>query len=226
MTDNNDTLYEFAIIGPVGAWNEGDVTDTYWGRTSERPLTRKDIGELIECCSDNTPVTWEESICGIRGTFESYAYEDDEWKPYVVVLDKVTPARLAELAEDGNPDAREVVAAYPNTPPEVLAELAQDDDYWVRMSVAKNPSTPLEVLAQLAQDEVADVRENVANNPNTPPEVLAELAQDEAPMVAQAAAQNPNTPDAGLTPEASKRQLDAELAQNEVRPNQRSPRRR
>jgi hypothetical protein len=167
MTDNNDnTLYEFAIIGPVGAWNEGDVTADYWGKASESPLTREAIGQLIECFSENTPVTWEESIRGVRGTFESY--EHGEWNTYAVVLDEVTPARLAELAESGDPEVREVVAAYPNTPPEVLVQLAQDESAWVRRQVAKNPSTPPEVLANLANDPAPAVAQAVAQNPNTP----------------------------------------------------------
>jgi hypothetical protein len=154
MTDNDNTLYEFAIIGPVGAYNESDVTADYWGRASEIPLTREEIGELIECFSENSPVTWEESIRGIRGTFESY--EDDEWNTYFVFLDEVTPARLAELAEDEDPEVREVVAAYPNTPPEVLAELARDPDPMVRQAAVQR--LPVGQSERTAQGERRAVR--------------------------------------------------------------------
>jgi len=86
-----ETKFTFTITGPTWLGTEGDVTDDVWGDEVPEPLTRDEITGLVECFSENSPVTWEESAYGTWGNFTSPVAPDfDEIGNYSITLDEVT----------------------------------------------------------------------------------------------------------------------------------------
>ncbi len=86
--------------------------------------------------------------------------------------------RLAELANDPDPQTRAAVAAHPRSDATILAALAQDISAAVRWELVKRPDLFPAIFALLARDPIATLRAAVAGHPSCSPEVRGALALD------------------------------------------------
>ena len=87
---------------------------------------------------------------------------------------------LTYLANDPNPNVRQILSKKTEIPLNIISQLAEDSNDNVRKTVAENESTPTSILELLSVDSNAEVRSAVAKNKSSPPDVLRQLAKDRA----------------------------------------------
>ncbi len=100
---------------------------------------------------------------------------------------------LAKLAQDADPQIRQLIAQNTCTNIETLKVLGEDIDWNVRMNVSTNPITSRKSLRTLAHDHNYRVRQAVARHKNSSRKTLGALAFDPSQLVREKVARHKNT---------------------------------